>query len=212
MRIGSITFRNIISGAVATAIVVVASAMSVLAQQGTTRFELAPTGNEARYRVQEQFLGVDFPNEAVGRTSSITGAIVLDAAGKVVPAQSRFTVDVTTLKSDQDGRDRQVQGRLLETAQFPKVEIAVKELRGFTYPIPASGEMKFELIGDLTIHGVTRPATWQVTASPKTGGLAGTATTAFKFTEFGMPQPQSMRLLSVEDNGKLEYEFNLVKK
>jgi hypothetical protein len=35
-------------------------------------FELAPAGNEARYRVKEQLVGVDLPGEAVGVTSDIT--------------------------------------------------------------------------------------------------------------------------------------------
>jgi hypothetical protein len=36
------------------------------AAQGQTRFVPAPTGNEARYRVREQFVGVNLPNDAVG--------------------------------------------------------------------------------------------------------------------------------------------------
>src|SRR5688572_12018089 len=56
-----------------------------------TRLVLAATGNEARYRVREQLAGVDFPNDAVGVTSAITGEIVLDDAGKVIPSRSRIT-------------------------------------------------------------------------------------------------------------------------
>jgi hypothetical protein len=33
------------------------------------RLVIAPQGNEARYRVQEQLVGVDLPNDAVGKTS-----------------------------------------------------------------------------------------------------------------------------------------------
>lgn len=180
------------------------------ASQGQTRFVPAPTGNEARYRVREQFVGVNLPNDAVGVTSDITGAIVIDAAGRVVADASKLVVDIRGLKSDSDNRDRVIQGRVLETERFPTVDLAIRELRGLAFPLPASGEMTFELLADMTVHGVTKPWTWQVTATPKDGGLAGRATTSFTFGDFGMPVPTSFRLLSVEDNVRLEYDFHLI--
>jgi polyisoprenoid-binding protein YceI len=182
------------------------------AQTGQTRYELTPAGNEARYRVREQLAGINFPSDAVGATSAISGAIVLDATGKVVPAESKIVVDITGLKSDQERRDGYVRGRTLQAAQFPKVELAVKEAQGLKYPLPPSGELKFQLLGDLTVHGVTKPSIWLVTATPKDGGLAGTATTSFQFAEFGLTKPRVMSVLSVDDLIKLEYTFHLVPK
>ena len=178
----------------------------------TTRFELAPSGNEARYRVREQLMGISFPSDAIGKTAAISGAIVLDRTGKIVPDQSHLTVDLTTLKSDSDRRDRIIQNSPLQTAQFPKVELAVKELKGLAYPWPTAGDVKFELVGDLTIHGVTKSSTWQVTASAKDGGLAGTATTALTFDAFGMERPRGMSVLTVENDIKLEYDFHFLPK
>jgi polyisoprenoid-binding protein YceI len=181
-------------------------------QAGQVRFELAPAGNEARYRVREQLAGIALPGEAVGVTSAITGAVVLSGAGAVVPGTSSFVVDITGLKSDQARRDGFIQRNTLQTAQFPKVDLAIKELRGLKYPLPVSGELKFELLGDLTVHGVTKPSRWQVTAVPKDGGLAGTATTSFTFDDFGLTKPRVMSVLSVDDTIKLEYAFHLVPK
>ena len=180
------------------------------AAQGQTRFVPAPAGNEARYRVREQFVGVNLPNDAVGVTSDITGAVVLDANGQVVADASKIVVDIRGLKSDSDNRDRVIQERVLATERFPTVELAIKELRGLTYPLPNAGQMKFELRADMTVHGVTKPWTWQVIATPKGGGLAGRATTSFAFGDFGMPVPTSFRILSVEDNVRLEYDFHLI--
>ncbi len=194
------------------AALVVAAAAPVIAQgdRTVTRFVLAAAGNEARYRVREQFVGVNLPNDAVGATSDITGALVLDETGQVVPESSRFVVDIRGLKSDSANRDRVIQGRVLETGKFPTVDVAVTALRGLPWPLPQTGEVAFELVADMTVHGETRPWTWQVAATPKDGGLAGTATTSFAFGEFGMPVPTSFRILSVEDNVRLEYDFHLV--
>ena len=201
------------AGLASAALLTIAGGQHVLiAQQAGTRFEVAAAGNEARYRVREQLAGFDLPNDAVGVTSAISGGIVLDRSGKVVPEASKITVDITGLTSDQARRDRFIQGNVLQTAQFPKVELAVKELRGLPYPVPSSGELKFELLGDLTVHGVTKPSVWQVTARPKDGGLAGTATTSFPFADFGMTKPRVMSVLSVDDTIKLEYSFTFVPK
>lgn len=202
------TMRLLSLGIVA-AFILTSFATTVVAQ-GETRYQLAPAGNEARYRVREQFVGVNLPNDAVGATTAVTGTLVLNASGAVVPAASKFVVDLRGLKSDSENRDRVIQGRVLETEKFPNVELIVNELRGLAHPLPATGELKFELVADMTVHGQTKPWTWQVTATPKDGGLSGRATTSFKFGDFGMAVPTSFRILSVEDNVRLEYDFHLV--
>ena len=176
------------------------------------RYELAPTGNEARYRVREQLAGIDFPSDAVGVTTNIQGAVVVDGAGRVIAEQSKFVINITGLKSDQDRRDRYIQSRTLETQTHPNVEIVVKELKGLTFPLAKSGELKFELIGDLTMKGVTKPTTWAVTATPKDGGIAGTARTKFTFADFNLTKPRVASVLSVNDDIALEYDFHLIPK
>ena len=175
-----------------------------------TVFELAPSGNEARYRVKEQLVGIDLPNDAVGVTSAISGTIAVDTSGRPDPSQSRISVNITGLKSDSTNRDRVIQGRTLHTDKFPTVDLVPKEFVGLKWPLTAPAT--FELRGDLTIHGVTKPWSWQVTAGPKDGGFAGRATTTFTFGDFGMTPPTSFRVLSVEDKVTLEYDFAFVPK
>ena len=169
----------------------------------------APDGNEARFRVREQLAELTLPNVAVGVTSHITGAIVLEN-GKVVPAESRFSVDLSTLTSDRERRDGYIKRRTLETDGFPTADLSITSLPGLPYPLPTSGPMTFQIVGDLTIHGVTRPATWQVSAEAKDGGFTGTATTRVRFEDFGMTQPRVAIVLSVEDDIGLEYQFHLI--
>jgi polyisoprenoid-binding protein YceI len=176
-----------------------------------TRYILAPSGNEARYLVREELAGIDFPYDAIGRTTAITGAIVLDGKGALVPAQSHFSVDVTTLKSDRANRDRYLRTDALETNKYPRVELAITALRGFPATLPASGQFAFELVGNMTVRTVTRPVTWQVTATASNGEFTGTAKTAFKFGDFGMPVPSAFMVMKLEDNLRLEYDFHFVR-
>lgn len=178
----------------------------------TTRLEVAPTGNEARYRVREQLVGLDLPNDAVGVTRAVSGQIVLGPDGTVDPAASLITVDLRPLKSDKDRRDGYVQRRLLETETYPELTLAITAIRGLPSPVPTSGTFPVTIEGDLTLKGVTRPTTWtaEVTATPT--GFTGTSMTSFTFDDFGMNKPRVSIVLSVEDTIKLEYDFNLVRK
>lgn len=175
------------------------------------RYTLAPSGNEARYLVREELAGIDFPYDAVGKTAAITGSIVLDAKGAVVPGQSKVTVDVSTLKSDRANRDRWLKTDGIETDKYPRVELAITALKGMPAKLPTTGEFKFELVGNLTVRTVTKPVTWQVTATANNGEFSGTAKTAFKFGDLGMPVPSAFMVMKLEDNLRLEFDFHFVR-
>ena len=173
------------------------------------KLTVAPQGNEARYRIREQLFGVDFPNDAVGATSNITGSIAFDAKGNVVPTESKIVVDVTGLKSDKDRRDGYVQRNTLQTAQHPTVVLVPTSVKGVKLPLPKSGTLDFQLTGDLTVRGVTRPTIWRGQAKFENGKVTGNVTTTFTFADFQMEKPKVRSVLSVEDDIKLEYQYEL---
>ena len=182
------------------------------AQQAATRLVVSAAGNEVRYRVRERLAMMELPYDAVGATSAVSGAIALDAQGRLVPAQSKITVNVTGLKSDQERRDGFVQRNLLQTAQHPEVVFQPTEIRGLTGALPASGSRTFQLVGNMTVKGQTRPATWNVTAQfLPDGRVTGKAVTGFKFGDYGIEKPSVGVILSLADEMALEYDFNLVR-
>jgi len=189
-----------------------ASRSATLPPTAGLQLVVASEGNEARYRIREQLVGVDLPNDAVGATGDVSGGIAFDSTGKLVPASSKFTVNVSSLKSDRDRRDGYVRGRILETSQYPTVELTPTAIRGLTLPLPTSGNKTFQIVGDLTVHGVTKPTTWNVTATFDKGRVSGAAATSFLFSDFGLNQPRVPVVLSVADSIKLEYTFSLVPK
>ncbi|MGH7582885.1 MAG: YceI family protein [Gemmatimonadales bacterium] len=175
------------------------------------RFELAPAGNVARFVAHEKLMVNIIENDAVGSTSAITGGLEVDAAGKIDPARSSFTVMLDSLRSDRATRDRYIKSHTLETDRYPVAELVVHQLRGLPRPLPIAGEVYFSLLGDMTMHGVTHPTTWQVTATAGAEGFAGTATTVVRFENFGMSPPHVPVVASVEDSIRLEYDFHLVR-
>lgn len=186
------------------------TASSTAAQSAALRLVLAPDGNAARYRVRERLANHDFPNDAVGETKSLTGAISFDKAGKVIRDASKFTLDASTFVSDQNRRDGFVRGRLLESDTYPTISLVPTEVSGVTLPLPKSGTAPVEMKGDLTIRGVTRPTVWKGTAAFKDGQVLGSAATSFTFTDVQLEQPRLPFILSVADTIKLELDFKLV--
>lgn len=165
-------------------------------------------GSTASYRVQEQLAGINFPSDAVGTTSAVSGSIVLMPDGSVNSNQSKLTIDLRTLKSDQEMRDGYIQKRTLETDKYPSAEFVPKKITGIPNPLPTTGQAGFQMTGDMTIHGMTSEVTWTGIATfNKDGAVAGRATTNFTFATFGLSKPQLARLLSVDDKINLEVFF-----
>ena len=172
------------------------------------KFEIT-TGTRARYKVREQLAGISFPSDAVGTTEAVTGAIVVKPDGSIDAAQSKLIVDLKTLTSDQQMRDGYIQNRTLETAKFPTMEFVPKRAVGLPAPLPAGMQAQagFQLIGDLTLHGVTKEATWNVVATFGNDQIGGRATTTIDYATFNLTKPSLARLVSVEDKIDLEIEF-----
>jgi hypothetical protein len=209
----SLTAAAVIALVVAVVTAPTAGAGKVAAP-GTARvhYVVAPTGNEARYRVREVLVGLDFPNDAVGTTKGITGAFVVDTTGKVVEDSSKIVINVAQLKSDKDKRDTYIRENTMHTDKFPTVELLPSFIKGVTGNPPTSGTRPVEVLANLKVLGVPHPTTWHGSATFNGDDVTGTISTAFTFTDIGVVKPTRAILLTVEDTVKLEYDFHFTKK
>jgi polyisoprenoid-binding protein YceI len=165
--------------------------------------------SEARYLVREQLAGFNFPNDAVGATSAIEGTLVLDERGRVLSSESRLSVDLRTLQSDQVRRDNYLRRNTLETDRYPNAVFVPTQVRGLPVPLPRSGTVSFDLVGDLRVRDVTRRIAWEATATVDGQEISVRARTAFRFADFGLRIPRVASVLSVEDNIRLEADVLL---
>jgi len=165
-------------------------------------------GSSATYKVTEQLAGINFPSDAIGSTSAVTGTLVINPDGSVDSTQSKLTIDLTGLKSDQEMRDGYIQKRTLETDKFPTAVFVPKKIQGLPSPLPSNGQGGFQLTGDLTVHGTTSEVTFSGVATfNQNATVAGRATTNFTFATFGLTKPTLARLLSVDDKIELDLVF-----
>jgi polyisoprenoid-binding protein YceI len=160
----------------------------------------------AGYRVQEEFGGDTIKKTAAGRSPAVAGAIVI-AANQVTGGL--FEVDMTKLVSDRDQRDSRLRTDGLETDTFPKANfnITAPVALGDVQPGVA---MKLAVVGDLTLHGVTKPVTLQVEARWDGGSIAVSGSTPILMADFAIEPPNVGGFVSVDDNGVMEFQLRFV--
>ncbi len=157
--------------------------------------------SQVGYRVKETLAGVD--TEGAGRTSSITGTMTID--GTTVTATD-LNVDMTTFTSDDSRRDSQFNGRIMQVSQFPTAKFKL------TTPvdigtIPTDGSsVQVQATGDLTIHGVTKPVTFDLTAKETNGRIGVVGSTVITFADYGIENP-SNGFATTGDTGTLELQL-----
>jgi polyisoprenoid-binding protein YceI len=167
-------------------------------------FNLDAEQSTARYRAQEELSGIG-ANEAVGETQAIIGTLLFDANYQPV-AGSRIDVDLRTLKSDETRRDNFLYDNVLETGEFPLATFVVTGVEGLEGGLPDGQEVSFSLVGDLTLHGVTNAATWDVTVTRNGESLTGSASTTFVLEDYDMEKPIIGPVVSIDDEIVLEID------
>lgn len=170
----------------------------------TTRAPLAGTwkvvnGSKGQYRVDEVLFGQN--STATGASDQVSGSMTSD--GTTVKT-AKFTVDLTALKSDRGGRDAQVQGRILNTAQFPTATFTL------TKPIalgkePADGvEITPQATGDFMLHGTTKNVTIDLKARRTGNTIEVSGSLPITFSDYGIDNP-SGGPAQVGDKGAMEF-------
>jgi polyisoprenoid-binding protein YceI len=164
--------------------------------------------SRASYHAHEQLVGHNLPGDPVGTSPAVAGTIVLSPDGSIAADRSQVTVDLSKLASDESRRDNYIKSNTLMTSRYPTATFVPHSAQGLPTPLPASGRLTFQLSGDLTVHGVTRPVTWQVAAQFDTASVSGDATTSVNISDFGMTPPKAGPVLSIEDGLTLELIFS----
>lgn len=164
-----------------------------------------PAQSVVRYRVREQLAGVG-QIVAVGETQAVIGQILFDADGNPLPC-SRFDADLRTLKSDNSRRDNYLYTRTLETEKYPLATFVLTGVEGLDGPLAGGAETTFTLLGDFSVHGVTRPISWEATATLEGETLTGKAMTRFLMPEFDIVPPKVGPVEAIDELVQLEIEL-----
>src|SRR5579862_803802 len=120
-----------------------------------------------------------------GELHGVTGTIAY-APQKPEEAQIEVTIDVHSLSTHNDQRDGHLKSPdFFDVEQFPAITFKATGIK-------KKAETDFEIVGDLTLHGVTKPVTFEAEVTPEAkspfgGYLVGiTAKGVLNREDFGM--------------------------
>jgi polyisoprenoid-binding protein YceI len=159
----------------------------------------ATDASQVGYRVKEVLFGQS--TEAVGRSNSVTGQLTL--SGTTATAAS-FTVDVASIKSDDAGRDGQFTGRIMQTSTYPTATFGLAQPIDLGSLPVGQTEITVRATGDLTLRGVTKSVTFNLSARRKGDNIEASGTIPVEFSDYGIPNPSTSGA-STGDNGVIEF-------
>lgn len=163
-------------------------------------------GSFAGYRIDEVFTG-GVNNTATARTSDVDGTVTIDGA---TVTDVEVTVQMGTLEStDGNGlRDGRV-GGALDTDAHPTATFTLTEPIDLG-SVPEPGEaVTAKAIGDLTLKGVTQQVTVDLEAQLDGSKLLVAGNAPVVLSDFGIDAPSAPRVVSIEDEGELEFQLIL---
>ena len=156
------------------------------------------------YRVEEELAQIG-TTTAVGRTPNVTGTITI--ANGMVEAGAVIEADMTTLKSNSGLRDGQLRTQGIEFGQFPTATFTLTEALALPEGLEAGERVSTALVGEFELHGVTRPVEIPVEAQFTSGLLVVVGSIIIEFADYDIKAPEAARVLSIEDNGVMEFQL-----
>jgi polyisoprenoid-binding protein YceI len=187
---------------------------------GSSQSSLAGTwkvaeGSTAGYRVKEKFINQPATTEAVARTSKVTGGLVAVSSGSdLIASQIHFTVDLTSLVSQDTyatyqvyQRDMFVRNIYLETSRFPSAVFTAgpTHLTG-----DLSGTVPLSLNGKLNVHGLTKPVLAQLEVQLNGNEVEIAGSINIDMRDFAVAPPD-ISFTTAEPQAVIEFHLLLVR-
>ena len=183
---------------------------------GLRTYVIVPEESSASYIVEEEFFGLALGKygipeglvDTVGTTSAIEGQFQLNWDDLNAPlGENTFTVDLSTLESNQGLRDKWIRENGPEFDSYPTATFVAESLEGAPTSYTPGEEVSFKMVGQMTLRETTQPATFDITAKLENGTVTGTAVAALTMSSFGITPPDFANTLTVQDDFQVKVDF-----
>lgn len=146
----------------------------------TTTWVIDPMHSEVQFKVKHLMVST-----VSGQFSQFEGQLLM-AADDFEDAKITFSADIDSISTGNEQRDGHLKsGEFFDAEQFPKLTF---ESTGMT----KTGDDVYDLTGNLTLHGVTKPVTLKAEYGGQMGDFYGNTKAGFEVTgvikrkEFGL--------------------------
>ena len=146
------------------------SSLLSLSVAHAANYEIDPNHSEVSFKVRH--LGI---SSVTGRFGSFTGTFSYDPKN-VAASKAQATIDVTSVDTNQKKRDGHLTGCDFFCAEkFPKLEFVTTSVK------PLDGN-KFEIVGDLSMHGIKKSVILEAEYQGEAKDPQGTVKAGFSAT------------------------------
>jgi polyisoprenoid-binding protein YceI len=160
------------------------------------------TATFAGFRVEEVLNSIG-STTAVGRSPEVAGTIIIE--GTTLTSGS-VNVDLTAIVSDEARREDSIQDAL-NTASEPEASFVLTEPIELGDAAATGDLVSVSADGELTINGVTNQVRIDLEAQLVDGLILVTGSTDLVFADYGVTVPSAPVVVSVEDQGVLEFQL-----
>lgn len=150
------------------------------------------------------------PTSVVGSTREVAGEVLVDLEDPSNSKLGEIVINVRTLTTGNDFRDRAIRGPILNSAS-DEMEFATfvpSSIEGIPGSVAVGDSLAIVVIGDFTVAGVTSPVSFDVgiTLMSETQiSVSGTATVAR--SDFGLTIPNAPGVANVSEDVVLGFRF-----
>ncbi len=171
-----------------------------------TVYTIDQASSKATFTIEEVLNGA--PKTVVGTTDQVAGEIAVNATAPSTAQIGTIQINARTLTTDSDQRNNAIKNMILKTNANEYITFVPTAVTGLPTSATVGQSYSFQVVGQLTVAGQTREATFAVTTTPTTDGkLQGNATTTIKHADWGISIPQVPFVTGVQDTVTLALDF-----
>ena len=148
-------------------------------------------GSEATFSVGEELRNLPLPIVAVMRTEELSGEIHLDGR------ESRVSINLQTLSSDQNFRDRWTRNRLF--GEYPTGAFILSNATPLPEGFTEGETVDTQITGTLEMLGQTFSVTFDIQARDDGDEVFILGKTTFTWDDFNIEKPTAPSVVSLED-------------
>jgi polyisoprenoid-binding protein YceI len=145
--------------------------------------------------------------EVSGTFQILTGEIEGDPKNPAATGKVKLIIDATTYESGVRTRNDHVLSESLDTSKYQSIEFDSTRLEGVEITPQGNGG-DATVVGNLSLHGVTRQISVPVEASlDPDGGFTAWGEFSFDYTDYGIRPPHLLAALSASKEVKVEFSI-----
>src|SRR5215831_5105525 len=182
---------------------VAVTALTVSSLSYATTWEFDPAHTAAHFAVRHMMVST-----VRGEFGKVTGTVNLDDKD-LSHSSVEGTIDVSTINTRQPNRDQDLKSsNFFDVAKYPTMTFKSTSIKKV-------GKDKYKIVGDLTMHGITKPVTLDVEASQEVKDMQGNlrrgahATTKLNRKDFGLTYNKAIEGGGVVVGDQIEVDLDV---